>query len=95
MTFREFASIYRENNEEFWLKILFDTPPAVWASRLEDRSMFPCTANETWLTFQSETLDEEIERRKMYNDLYEYNERYKIKQAHIKEINCCRGEYEC
>ena len=62
-----------------------DNAPAVWASRISNRQMFSCTSNE-WLTYKTESPEEEIERRRMYRELYEYHEQYKIKLAHIKDI---------
>ena len=96
MLLSEFLKIYKDKSyyDETFLRMIYYEQPAVWASRLSDRSMFPCTLNE-WLTFRSETPEEEIERIRIYNELYAYNEQYKIKQAHIKDINSSRGEYEC
>ncbi len=95
MLLSEFLKIYedREYGESF-LRMIYDDQPAVWASRLSDKSMFPCTLNE-WLTYKTETSEEEIERRRMYRELYEYNEQYKIKQAHIKDIKQVIDDFDC
>ena len=96
MLLSEFLKIYKDKAyyDESFLRMIYYEQPAVWASRLSDKSMFPCTHNE-WLTFMTETPEEEIERRRMYRELYEYNEQYKIKLAHVKDINSSRVEYEC
>lgn len=96
MLLSEFLKIYKdkESYDETFLRMIYYKQPAVWASRLSDKSMFPCTQNE-WLTYRTETPEEEIERRKMYKELYAYRERDENKQAHIKDINSSRGQYEC
>ena len=68
MLLSEFLKIYedKEYNEAF-LRVIYNDQPAVWvwASRLSDKSMFSCTLNR-WLTYKTETPEEDIERRRMY-----------------------------
>lgn len=95
MLLSEFLKIYKDKkHDESFLRMIFDDQPVVWVSQLSDKSMITCTPNK-WLTYKNETPEEEIERRSMYRELYEYREKQLKKQEKIKEINCCRGEYEC